>query len=111
MIDDSAQELQVEGVVRERFFSAFDCTRRIGNIDFCVDLLKSQSADRQSVVWAERKRGRDSLDDALVQLILTIGKARTFESEMPPPFLAAFNAVEIAFIPYEKVMDVLSRHL
>jgi len=37
------------------------------------------------------------------QLILTVGKARTFNQHLPPAFLGAFDAEKIAFVPYEKV--------
>lgn len=57
------------------------------------------------MLWAESKRGVISdLYKPLVQLILTIGKARTFETYLPPPFLAAFDVEKIAFIPYKDIL-------
>ncbi len=41
-----------------------------------------------------------------VQLILTIGKARTFDKTLPPTFLGAFDFKKIAFIPYISVQDI-----
>jgi len=57
------------------------------------------------LLWAEAKRGIvTDIYKPLVQLILTIGKARTFETYLPPPFLAAFDAEKIAFIPYKDIL-------
>jgi hypothetical protein len=41
-----------------------------------------------------------------VQLILTIGKARTFDKTIPPAFLGAFDFKKIAFVPYINVQDI-----
>jgi hypothetical protein len=41
-----------------------------------------------------------------VQLILTIGKARTFDKTLPPAFLGAFDFKKIAFVPYISVQDI-----
>ena len=41
-----------------------------------------------------------------VQLILTIGKARTFDKTLPPAFLGAFDFKKIAFVPYIKIQDI-----
>ena len=41
-----------------------------------------------------------------VQLVLTIGKARTFDKMLPPAFLGAFDFKKIAFIPYINIQDI-----
>lgn len=41
-----------------------------------------------------------------VQLILTIGKARTFDKTLPPAFLGAFDFKKIAFLDYVNVQDI-----
>ena len=41
-----------------------------------------------------------------MQLILTIGKARSFDQHLPPPFLGAFDGEKIAFIPYNEIHDI-----
>jgi hypothetical protein len=69
---------------------------------FCV-ALKNRNAqqsrlDIESILWAEAKKGKSDLIKSLVQLILTIGKARTFDKHLPPAFLGAFDAEKIAFI-------------
>ncbi len=113
----SIREEELKNKVAAEYFAAFDSTKIIGNIDFCVARMdksgqaglfaESAEADIQSVLWAESKRGnKASVHESLVQLILTIGKARTFDTYLPPHYLAAFDAEKIAFIPYNSVMEV-----
>ena len=110
----SLQEEELKLRIAEAFFAQYDCNTRIGKLDFCItqknvvsrpssfDLNESETV---SLLWAEAKRGVVSdLYKPLVQLILTIGKARTFETYLPPPFLAAFDAEKIAFIPYKDIL-------
>lgn len=61
----------------------------------------------ESLLWAEAKSGtRKDIYESFVQLILTIGRARTFDQSLPPAFLGAFDAEKIAFLPYVQVLDV-----
>jgi hypothetical protein len=41
-----------------------------------------------------------------VQLILTIGKARTFDKTLPPAFLGVFDFKKIVFVPYINIQDI-----
>ena len=41
-----------------------------------------------------------------VQLILTIGKARTFDKMLAPAYLVAFDGMKIAFIEYLAIQDI-----
>ena len=41
-----------------------------------------------------------------VQLILTIGKARTFDKMRAPAYLGAFDGMKIAFIEYLAIQDI-----
>ncbi|MCS6820988.1 MAG: hypothetical protein NZ551_03880 [Microscillaceae bacterium] len=101
------REEELKNRVGEDFFWQYDYHTAIGNIDFTVCGLQSNSKSMpQSLVWAEAKRGTVDLTKALVQLILTIGKARTFDKVMPPAFLSAFDCQKIAFIPYADVQEV-----
>ena len=59
----------------------------------------------QSLLWAEAKRGViTDIYKPLVQLVLTIGRARTFETYLPPPFLGVLDAEKIVFLPYKEIM-------
>ena len=105
-----AAEEQVKACVAKDFFSAHDTTNFIGNIDFTVAENSTGGAlMRTYLLWAEAKKGnRHDIDESFVQLILTIGKEKTHEHHLPPRFLGAFDAARIAFLPYEKIMDVFS---
>ena len=110
------QEEELKIRIAEQFFADFDCGTRIGKIDFCVtqpfarrNTNKSEATPIISLLWAEAKRGTVSdIYKPLVQLILTIGKARTFDTYLPPPFLAAFDAEKIAFLPYREILPFLA---
>jgi len=62
--------------------------------------------EQESLLWAEAKKGSSNIYFSIVQLILTIGKARTFDNFLPPPFLGALDGEKIAFIPYNEIHDV-----
>jgi hypothetical protein len=46
----------------------------------------------------------------LTQLVLTIGKARTFNKILPPKFLGCFDCEKIAFIPYSDIQDIFHQN-
>ena len=45
-----------------------------------------------------------------MQLILTIGKERTFENTLSPLFLGALDAEKIAFIEYNEILPIFSQN-
>ncbi len=104
------EELKLK--VGEEFFSAFDRTAILGNVDFCIAAKGGSGSqltfdyDRESFLWAESKRGSVDLLEAFTQLVLTIGKVRTFDRYLPLAFLGAFDADKIGFIPYSAVIEV-----
>jgi len=61
---------------------------------------------RNPLLWAEAKTGNYDVVTMFVQLILTIGKARTYDKTMPPAFLGAFDFKKIAFVPYINIEDI-----
>jgi hypothetical protein len=108
---EKAREEQIKNKLARDYFQDFDCTNILGNVDFCV--TKKQKDDRQtsffdfeSFFWAEAKKGKANFYTSIVQLILTIGKARTFDSHLPPAYLGSFDTEKIAFIPYNEIHDV-----
>ena len=111
----NVREEELKLKVGEAFFSNYDRTAILGNVDFCV-AAKTTNPDqltfdfeRESFLWAEAKRGSVDLLDALTQLVLTIGKAKTFDRFLPPFFLGAFDADKISFVSYSDVIDVFYR--
>ena len=105
-----APEEQVKACVAKDFFSAYDATNFIGKIDFTVaEKVDGAPLMRPYLLWAEAKKGTNhDIDESFVQLILTVGKEKTHEHNLPPRYLGAFDAARIAFLPYEKIMDVFS---
>ncbi len=101
-------EEELKNKVAETYFKDFDRTRIIGKVDFCVTVKDSPKpeSERENFLWAESKMGISDIYKSLVQLILTIGKARTFDKYMPPTMLGAFDAEKFAFLPYNAVHDI-----
>lgn len=104
------REEELKNRVGKDFFGQYDTTKIIGNIDFCVAVPDNDSLFRdetESLVWAEAKEGTShNIYHSFVQLILTIGKARTFDRNLPPQYLAAFDCARLAFIPYHCIQEV-----
>ena len=102
--------------VREDFFKEYDCRKLIGNIDFSVAIPqtgKELFPEIEYLLWAEAKKGAlsaSAFHDAFIQLIFTIGRERTFDKNLPPKFLGAFDAEKIAFIPFSAIMEVFSQN-
>ena len=110
----SLREEELKNKVAADWFGAFDCTRIIGNIDFCVDIPATELAlgfEVEPVLWAEAKAGnKKDIVASFVQLILTIGGQHTADKNLPPHFLGAFDAEKIAFLPYNAVLGVLGKN-
>ncbi|MBC7640996.1 MAG: hypothetical protein H7174_01445, partial [Flavobacterium sp.] len=135
------KEEELKNKVGQDFFSVFDTTKIVGNIDFCVcpkaprppkgEIATAQNAitinktnqlsvglngslpfgegwGGASLLWAEAKRGTYDLLTMMTQLVLTIGKARTFDKFLPPAFLGAFDSQKMGFVPYNAIMDVFA---
>jgi len=95
------QEESLKNKVAQDFFGHFDCTNIIGKIDFTV-----KGTGERYFMWGEAKADSTDICVMLTQLILTIGKARTFDKITPPPFLGCFDREKIAFIPYHSIQEI-----
>lgn len=100
------REEELKNKVGADWFRDFDTTEIIGNIDFSVFPAMGSLFGRTPLLWAEAKTGDYDIATMFVQLILTIGKARTFDKTLPPAFLGAFDFKKIAFVPYIAVQDI-----
>ncbi|PID88082.1 MAG: hypothetical protein CSB06_02150 [Bacteroidia bacterium] len=102
------REEEIKNKLAQDYFWMYDCTRIVGNVDFCVSMHQESKAlsEQESLLWAEAKRASSDLYNSIVQLILTIGKARTFDKVLPPSMLGAFDGEKIAFIPYSEIQDI-----
>jgi hypothetical protein len=100
------REEELKNKVGADWFKQFDTTEILGNIDFTVFPKNDSLFGRTPLLWAEAKTGNFDVSTMFVQLILTIGKARTFDKTLPPAFLGAFDFKKIAFVEYSKVQDI-----
>ncbi len=119
---NNIREEELKNEIARDFFGNYDCSKIIGNIDFCIAKITDKSRGRQnelfdetqitqSLLWAEAKRGiKQDIFESFVQLIMTIGKAKTYEKHLPPVFLGAFDAEKIAFVQYNVVSNVFSQN-
>lgn len=111
------REEALKSAVRDSFFGNYRYTQ-LGNIDFVIarhntdngKLSLFEDTDNsplKSLLWAEAKQGtRHDIYGSFVQLILTIGKEKTYEKYIPPKYIGAFDAEKIAFIEYNKIQAV-----
>ena len=109
----SIREEELKIKVGQDYFNHYDATPKIGNIDFWVESKLHNPNQRQlfeshALLWAEAKTGDYDVYAMFAQLVLTIGKERTFDKHLPPAFLGAFDSKKIAFIPYESVIEIFS---
>lgn len=100
------REEELKNKVGADWFKGFDTTEILGNIDFTVFPKQDHLFGKVPLLWAEAKTGNFDVVGMFVQLILTIGKARTFDKTLPPAFLGAFDFVKMAFVPYSHVQDI-----
>lgn len=106
------REEELKNKVAQDYFWLYDNSKIIGNVDFCVAMHQSINplleglGEVESLLWAEAKKGSSDIYKSLVQLILTIGKARTFDKYLPPAMLGALDGEKIAFIPYNDIQDI-----
>ena len=80
--DPKLKEEEIKNKVAADVFGDYDCTRILGAVDFCVSPKTSgpQLIEPESLLWAEAKAGvRADFAPLFAQLVLTLGKARTFD--------------------------------
>jgi hypothetical protein len=100
------REEELKNKVGAEWFKTFDTTEIIGNIDFTVFPKQDSLFGRTPLLWAEAKTGDFDVTTMFVQLVLTIGKARTFDKTLPPAFIGAFDFKKIAFVSYINIQDI-----
>jgi len=98
------REEELKNKVAADFFAKYDCTDIIKDIDFAV------KTKYEYLLWAEAKAAPSDILLMLTQLVLTIGKARTFNKVLPPKFLGCFDCEKIAFIPYADIQDIFHQN-
>ena len=96
-------EANFKAAVFQEYFGTkkFAFMQEIDHIDFII----TDNTDRH-LIWAETKKNTADTVEMFVQLILTIGKAWTFDRYNPPPFLCVFDYKKIAFLQYNAIHDI-----
>jgi hypothetical protein len=118
------REEEIKNKVGQDFFQDFDTSTILKSIDFCVkpknsplqrrgaggEVLPNQKTlfEDHHLLWAEAKTGDFDTIAMFAQLIITIGKERTFDKHMPPAFLGAFDGKKIVFVAYNTVIDIFA---
>ncbi|MCL1851321.1 MAG: hypothetical protein FWF70_07980, partial [Bacteroidetes bacterium] len=65
------REEELKNKIAQDYFWLYDCTKIIGNVDFCVCMIQSSKEfEQESLLWAEAKKGSSDVYKSLVQLIL-----------------------------------------
>ena len=106
------REEELKNLIAKDWFASYDTTHILGNVDFSVAMPSTPNQiETEYLLWAEAKKGgKASIEESFVQLIITIGKARTFEHNLPPKFLGAFDSEKIAFIQYNHLLELFYRN-
>lgn len=112
------REEPLKNAIQQDYFKAYKYTQ-FGNIDFVIakhntdkgtrSLFEEEGIDGsiKSILWAEAKQGTNhDIYESFVQLILTIGKEKTFEKYLPPKYIGAFDAEKFAFIEYHNIQEI-----
>ena len=119
------REEELKNRVATVYFGRFDCTRIVGNIDFCVspkrrDPRQMTFVPDPPILWAEAKNHPTDVHRMLAQLILTIGRAacphaaadardaRPYHADEPPKFVGCFDNEKIAFVEYHYILPVFN---
>ncbi len=110
------REEELKNRVAADFFGSYDCTRIVGNIDFCVSAKARDSRQltllpEETLFWAEAKNHPTDLHRMLAQLILTIGNRTSGSAaaeDAPPRFIGCFDNEKIAFVEYHNVLPVFN---
>ena len=106
---ETLREEALKNAVQQDYFGKYIYTQ-LGNIDFVIATHNTDNAQNslfapfekenlKSILWAEAKQGKHhDIYEAFTQLILTIGKEKTFEKHLPPKYIGSFDAEKFAFI-------------
>ena len=80
------REKAIENKLRKDYFQAYNAEEVLGDIDFAVAVPVDgpQLFEPEFLLWAEAKKSNHhDIYESFVQLILTIGKARSFDKHLP----------------------------
>ncbi|MCR2061613.1 hypothetical protein [Campylobacter helveticus] len=96
---------------QKAILKTLDSTQILGRIDFCISYNAKTLFQPINFLWAEAKKGNKAdIIESFIQLILTIGKEKTYENNLPPIFLGALDCEKIAFIPYHELDSIFTQN-
>ncbi|ECV9713140.1 hypothetical protein F2N11_03140 [Campylobacter upsaliensis] len=96
---------------QKALLKTLDSTQILGRIDFCISYNAKTLFQPINFLWAEAKKGNKAdIIESFIQLILTIGKEKTYENNLPPIFLGALDCEKIAFIPYHELDSIFTQN-
>lgn len=108
-------EEALKSEIYQDFFKEYNYTQ-LGRIDFVIVTRSTENGELtlfenetvlKSLLWAEAKQGTShDIYESFVQLILTIGKEKTFEKYLPPKYIGAFDAEKFALIEYHDIQHI-----
>lgn len=109
---NAIREEELKNRIAALFFGKYDCTRIVGNIDFCVSYrrrnpLQMTLIPDAPIFYAEAKNRPTDVHRMLAQLILTIRGELKGDVE-PPRFIGCFDSEKIAFVEYHRILPVFS---
>lgn len=110
--EPTVREEELKNRVAALYFSKYDCTRIVGNIDFCVSIKRKDPHQmtfiyEAPILWAEAKNHPTDIHRMLAQLILTIKGEQKSDVE-PPRFVGCFDNEKIAFVEYHCILPIFS---
>ena len=64
------REEELKNKVAQDYFWTYDCSKIIGNVDFCVAMLHSKTElfEQETLLWAEAKKGSADIYTLLCNL-------------------------------------------
>jgi hypothetical protein len=71
MTYSNIREEELKNKIAKDYFGVFDCTKIIGNVDFCVTIRTRNKKQKtlfeiESLLWAEAKRGKADIYKSIV---------------------------------------------
>lgn len=96
---------------QKAILKTLDSTSILGRIDFSISYHSKTLLQPINFLWAEAKKGnKNDIIESFIQLILTIGREKSCENNLPPIFLGAFDCEKIAFIPYHELDFIFTQN-
>ena len=104
---DSTDTIDNVEISMRRSLNTLNSLNSLNSLSPAAQRQKNENQGFKSILWAEAKQGKShDIFESFVQLILTIGKEKTFEKYLPPKYIGAFDAEKFAFIEYHSIQEV-----